>query len=378
MSFFQKYKSVIFKRKFVFFFMLWLFVQIMLIWQNGIITGLEATKYINEANYFLKFHRFNSNNHYLYSTQIFLIILVIKFHLGYFVIVIFQIFLNFISTVMFYKLSKSFLKIPPLVSLAIFFFIVNIPYQQYNTFLFTESIFYSLTIIYSSYLFMLEKLTLPKLVLIILLGAILCITRPTGILFLIAAFLYIFFRFLNGLSFFSKSLIVLSFLTVSVLSLNVMLNTGGSLDFMLPFKKENIICGVNNIDDARIQKAERGNSLQGIAYYIINNKEQFFKLSLLKTTAFFGMLRNYYSFSHNVFLVCFFYPFYICFFIGIRKIFKQKDTRIIYIFSIIILYWITTLLTCDDWHNRFVLTVSPFLFLIGLQVFAHYSIHDEV
>ncbi len=378
MVFFQDYKSVIFKRKFVFFFMLWLFVQILLIWQNGIMIGLEATKYINEANYFLKFHRFNSNNHYLYSTQIFLIALVIKFHLGYFAIIIFQIFLNFISTVMFYKLSRSFLKIPPLVSLAIFFFIVNIPYQQYNTFLFTESVFYSLTIIYSSYLLMLEKLTLPKLGLIILLGAILCITRPTGILFLIAAFLYIFFRFLKGLSFFSKSLIVLSFLIVSALTLNAMLNTGGSLDFMLPFKKENIICGVNNLDDARIQTAERGNSLQGIAYYIINNKEQFFKLSLLKTTAFFGMLRNYYSFSHNVFLVCFFYPFYIGFFIGVRKIFKQKDTRIIYIFSIIILYWITTLLTCDDWHNRFVLTVSPFLFLIGLQVFARYSIHDEV
>jgi hypothetical protein len=149
-----------------------------------------------------------------------------------------------------------------------------------------------------------------------------------------------------------------------------MLQAGGSLDFMLPFKKENIICGVNTANTAEIRTFEKGNSLQGIAYYIFNNGRQFLKLAKLKTLSFFGMLRTYYSLFHNVFLVLFFYPFYILSFIGAWKKIQQKDKRIIYIIAIILLYWLTTLLTCDDWHNRFILTVSPFLFLLGFAAFS--------
>ena len=35
-------------------------------------------------------------------------------------------------------------------------------------------------------------------------------------------------------------------------------------DFMLPFKTENIICGVPTTNNTEIKTAEKGNSLQGI------------------------------------------------------------------------------------------------------------------
>ncbi len=165
-------------------------------------------------------------------------------------------------------------------------------------------------------------------------------------------------------------LIVAAFLAISFVSINSMLNTGGSLDFMLPFKKENIICGVNTVDNADIKTFEKGNSLKGIAYYIFYNKEQFLRLAKLKTFAFFGMLRSYYSTSHNIFLILFFYPFYILSFIGIWKKIKMNDKRIIYFITVTLLYWGTTLLTCDDWHNRFVLTITPFLFLLSFAAFS--------
>jgi hypothetical protein len=369
MNFYKAFRTAFLKNQFIFLLFSWIAVQSLLIRQYGIVTGLEATKYIDEANHFLQFGNLNTNNHYLYSTEIFLIAAVIKLHIGFAVIVVVQLLLNLFATIMFYKLSNSFLKKPLLATLATFFFIVNIPYQSYTSFLFTESIFYSLTIIYSSYLLRLKKITIQNCLFLLLFAALLSITRPTGILFFVATALYIFFRFLNNLSLGYKILIISVSVVIFSITINTMLQAGGSLDFMLPFKKENIICGVNAVNNAEIKTFEKGNSLQGIAYYIFNNEQQFLKLAKLKTLSFFGMLRTYYSLFHNVFLVLFFYPFYILSFIGTWKKIKQKDKRIINIITIILLYWLTTLLTCDDWHNRFILTVSPFLFLLGFAAF---------
>ncbi len=369
MNFFKNLKETFHKRQFIFLLFLWAVVQGLLLRQYGIVTSLEATKYIDEANHFLQFGYFNTNNHYLYSTEIFLIAAVIKLHLGFSVIVVVQLLLNLLATIMFYKLSNFFLKKPFLAALATLFFIINIPYQSYTGYLFTESIFYSLTIIYSSYVLRLKKLTAKDCLFILLFAVLLSITRPTGILFFVSTLLYIFFRFLYNIRLPYKILLISVSLVICLIAINTMLQAGGSLDFMLPFKKENIICGVNTVSNADIKTIEKGNSIQGIVYYIFNNKEQFFKLARLKTLAFFGMLRTYFSLFHNTLLALFFYPFYILSFIGTWKKIKRRETTLIYIISIILLYWFTTLLTCDDWHNRFILTISPFLFLLGFAAF---------
>ena len=351
--------------------LLWLIVQSSLIWHYGVVTYLEADKYISQAQYFIQHGTLSTNNYWLYSTEVFLIVAAIKLHLGFAVIAILQLLLNLFSTWMFYKLALFFLKKETLASFATILFIINIPYQIYNSFLFTESIFYSLTIIYSSYLLRLQRLAVKNILVLILLLALMSVTRPTGILFFGATALYIFFRFLNKLSLLVKILIVACSLIIFIGTLNIMMNTGGSLDFMLPFKKENIICGVNTNNNVEINTIEKGNSLQGIVYYIYNNKDQFFKLARLKTISFFGLIRNYYSTFHNVFLVIFFYPFYLLSLIGLWKMCKRKKPELIYLVTIFLLYWITTMLTCDDWHNRFILTAMPFIFLIAFAAFTN-------
>jgi hypothetical protein len=347
----------------------WLIVQSFLLWQNGIFVTLEAEKYISQAQYFLSTGNLESNNYWLYSTQIFLIAAAIKLRLSFTVIVIIQLALNLFATWMFYKLAVNFLKNSFLASLVTFIFIVNIPYQVYNTFLFTESIFYSLTVIFSSYLLRLDKPAIKDFTLIFLLLVLLSITRPTGILFFVATALYIFFRFMRNIAAWKKLLIISGAIIIFLFTLNAMLQVGGSLDFMQPFKKENIICGVPTINNADIKTLEKGNSVQGLLYYIFNNGKQFSRLAALKTVSFFGLIRNYYSTFHNIYLVLFFYPFYLLALSGIWKMFRRKSSVFYYMFTIILLYWITTLLTCDDWHNRFILTVTPFIFLIGFSVF---------
>lgn len=347
----------------------WIIIQSILFWHYGIVTGLEAEKYIAEAKYFLQFGKLTSNNFWLYSTQIFLILIALKLHLGFLAVVLVQLLLNLFATWMFYKLALYFLDNLILSFFVTFIFIINITYQVYNSYLFTESIFYSLTIIYSSYLLRIKTLNVKNVIVLFFLLALISITRPTGILLFGGTVIYIFFRFMKNVSLFNKAIIIFSSIILFFIALNSMLQTGGSLDFMLPFKRENIICGVNTTTSANIQVMENGNSVKGLFYYVIHNRDQFFRLSKLKTISFFGFTRDYFSFLHNVYLIIFFYPFYFLSILGIIKKIRKKDKLIIYLLTIIFLFWITTLLTCDDWHNRFILTVSPFIFLIGFAAF---------
>ncbi len=160
--------------------------------------------------------------------------------------------------------------------------------------------------------------------------------------------------------------IAIGALAVFLIILNRLMHAGGSLDFMLPFIRENIICGVNTVSNAHIVVPQNGNSLYGLWLYIYENSSQFLKLAQLKSAAFWGLMRSYYSLPHNIYLVVFFYPVYIFSLIGVVKRYKQRDRRLFFLMSLILLYWLTTVLTCDDWHNRFFLTISPFLFLLGI------------
>ncbi len=349
--------------------MLWLAIQLILLFSNGMVTTLEAEKYITQANYFLEHGRFSTGNYYLYSTLILLIVACIKWQLSFWIIVIIQLLLNFFAFLMFYKLAFHFLKSNKLAWIVCAYYICNLFYQLYNSFLFTESLFYSLTIIYTSYLLTISRLQLKNIITLIIFLILLSLTRPTGILFLPATLLYSYFQFMKRLKMVVRIPIAIGAMAAFIFILNRLMSVGGSLDFMLPFIKENIICGVNTVFNAHIIVPQNGNSLNGLWLYIYENNGQFLKLAKLKSAAFWGLMRSYYSISHNIFLVLFFYPFYFFSLMGIVNKYRQKDRSLIFLLTIVLLYWLTTVLTCDDWHNRFFLTISPYLFLLGIAAF---------
>jgi hypothetical protein len=148
------------------------------------------------------------------------------------------------------------------------------------------------------------------------------------------------------------------------------MQSGGELNLMLPFIKENIICGVNTTAYADIVILDNNASLYGLFYYIAHNPLHFLELAWLKTISFFGLIRSYYSIPHNLFLILFYYPFYVMTIFGIRNKLRNGKKDLLFFISIIFLYWFTTVLTCDDWHDRFFLTISPFLFLLGMSMFS--------
>jgi hypothetical protein len=244
--------------------------------------------------------------------------------------------------------------------------IFNLPTQSFNSYLQTESLFYSFTVLFSCYLLKTQRLTARRIVVIVLFVVLICCTRPTGILFVGCAILYLFLKFAGALSIPVRVVAAIAAGVIFFYILNVALGSGGELDFMLPFRDERIICGVPTLASFRdIAVSENPNSVGGLLYYVTHNTEQFLRLAWWRSKAFFGVGRSYYSSFHNIYLYLYFFPFYLLSILGINQWNKRNRSLLFYCSALIAAHWITVIFSCDDWHNRFFLSVVPYIYILS-------------
>jgi hypothetical protein len=209
---------------------------------------------------------------------------------------------------------------------------------------------------------------LKQLIVVLITLTLISVTRPTGLLFLPPTFLYLYFRFFHGPGSVYKISFLLLLTALFFYFLNAAIGSGGELDFMLPARTEQIICGVATVPSpVAIDEAKNYNSVYGLFYYVTHNFSQFSRLALKRTIAFFGVLRSYYSMLHNVCLVLLYYPIYILATLAARYWLK-KPLILLYIISLVFLNLITAVVSCDDWHNRFFLTITPYLIFLAAPV----------
>jgi hypothetical protein len=345
----------------------WCVVQSLLFFKNGIFTEIEAHKYIEQANLLLNTGSVSTPNFWLYSVQIFLIATAIKLHAGFISVVLVQLFFNAVAT---YSLYKLLLKLSNSITAfcCLLLFICNIPFQTFNTFLYTESLFYSFIILMSCYILQLQKLTARHWFVILLWLLLICFTRPTGLLFIPAVCLYLFFKFYSTLHWSIKVGSTVLLTTLFVFVLNAALGSGGEFDFLLPFREEHIICGVPTVTQTGVTVAGE-NSISGILNYVAHHPGQFFYLAEKRTVAFFGLFRNYYSTGHNFYLALYFFPIYLLALLSLPGWWNKNKLVLLYCLAFIFITWGTVLLTCDDWHNRFFLTLVPFFYILSVPAF---------
>ena len=348
---------------------LWFLVNAFFFIKNGIVTTGEAEKYIGQANIFLQTGSVSSPNLWFYFIETGLIAFCIKFHASFLIIIIIQFILNFAATLFFYKTLLFLFDLNSVALAGTIILLLNQPYQEFNTFLQTESLFYSLTLILSCYVIWIEKISLKKIIIVLALLLIASITRPTGLLFILPVFLYLFFIYFHKASRIKKTGILLVFGLLLFFIINKAMGSGGEFDFMLPFRDEDIICGLPSIaHSASIKTTDNGNSILGIFYYVIHNPAQFFRLAWLKTIAFFGLYRSYYSKWHNIYLIVYFYLIHILAIASLPYLAKKMFYKTAYLLSLIFITWLTVMLTCDDWHNRFYLSISPYIIMISMGI----------
>ena len=344
----------------------WSILQCFLFYNFGIVTRFESGKYIAQANALLQTGHYTSGNFLFYSIEILLIAFSYITHTFPWLVVAIQLLVNAVSVFYFYKLCFDITKNYLQTFFVTLFFICFFYYQLYNVHLFTESLYFSFGIIYTYLLFSVKKISAKNIILLLVGISFLYFTRPTGVFFIPSTLVYLTLKFYRN-----KAWLILSiFFLLGVISLyfllNFALNSGGEFDFLLPYLDERIICGVPTTQGQHsIYIPVEKNSVQGLFYIITHYPSLFFGLAGKRLLAFFGVVRSYFSFSHNIFIAIYFYSTYILGIFGLRKMISAFAPQTFYFLANICFLMITVMLSCDEWHNRFILGLFPFFLLLA-------------
>jgi hypothetical protein len=336
-------------------------VHLALLFAFGIYIREEAVKYTYEAGYFAEHGAFSQPKYIFYSGYIFFRIICDAIGAGDVGMYVIQLLVNALAVICFYKLI---LKLSGKYQAAVFgtlLLILCIPYQKWTAYLFTESIFFSLVLIYTYVLFATFQNRYTKPVLAIVLLLLLIITRPTGMLVIPATFAFISYHlFLN-----KKKILAFAIWLPGIAGLLLLVDAAmkgkGEFDFIKPFIEEHIVCGVP--ESAATGNVGNGDSLRILLLYISQHFIDFMQLAFRRLISFFGLIRTYYSAMHNLLLIAGFYPIYVLSTFGIRYMYRSM--RSFFIFSVVLVatFAFSVMLTCDDWHNRFIMPVMPIIFI---------------
>jgi len=347
-------------------FIVFILVQVILYFRTGVVTSLEAEKYIQEGNNLYDFGGFSASKYIFYLPVILLVWFCRLTGLPYEFVVIVQVALSWIALRCFYKLGKNIsgenVAFWSSLLLALF-----IPLQIWNFFLYTDSVFISLTIIYVYIIFINHNKNTRGTFWILLFLLILIFSRPHGFLFIPPTIIYLLFRKQSRSQLSIHILISALMIGGMYFLLNAAFSGGGDMDAMKPFIEEHIICFVPmKPEGAAIDIVKTSNPVSDLFYYITHNPFHFLRLMGLKLLSFFNLTRPYYSTSHNLMLSLIIIPVYFFSIIGMIRFPKGFRNFVIFLAALMILFPLGATFQCDDWHSRFTMIVFPYFILLAV------------
>lgn len=348
----------------------WVVLHLFLFFRFGIVTDFEANKYIERANNLVERGSYPTDNFIFYSTEILLIAAMKILRLGNGAVIAVQMTCNALSCYYFYRLVQGFTKqnkAPFYFTLA---FIGMFFYQLYNVFLFTESLYFSFSVLFFYRLVRFSTFGFVQFIEVLLWLILLCFTRPVGLFFLPSAFVFIVFKFYRAQA---AVLLLTAGVMVGVaffVLTNYSMQSGEEYDYLLRFTDGYVICGIPSMPAKLLHLPVKENSVYGLAYLMIHYPGFFFSLLFQRLLFFFTAVRRYYSLPHNLFVAGYFCTLYVFAAWGIKKLFRVYIAEMLFMFLLIFFTALIVGLSCDEWHSRFLYTVFPFLMLLATFAFA--------
>lgn len=341
----------------------WTITTAFYLWKFGIVIDLEAKKYINQAELLISNQGLSEARYYFYLPTILIIAFSLLTKIGFTGAVIIQAIINLLSYLLFFKALKklfpnSLIPIAIVVYLLLFW-----PYQSWIAFLFTESIFYSSILVLTSALILLD---ITKVTHLLLLGCSLLfvlISRPLGILFVGSVSVWLFYKQMRQKKMSTKLVYVTLILALAYFVVNLIFSTISDWYILKPFIEQNIICNLptNNKPNNNLILDTNGSQLYQLGYYIWHNPSHFSYNMANKLKYFLLMKRDYYSKAHNVLLISNVIILSILSLFNVLQKNIMKNGLGIYIITTLILFTLSVILQCDDWHNRFILSIWPLI-----------------
>ena len=363
----DKNNSVIQKRFLSILFFVWLIIQLFTLSQFGIVTHNEAVKYINEAQFFLNHGHYSEQKYLFYSAYIFLHVLFLKAGFEITGVYLTQLFGSLFAMFFFFKTVYRVSKNVKQAFVTTFLLLVCYTWQWWTVFLYTESLFCSLLIIFTYLVFGINKRVIMHDLLASLVFILILFARPTGILLIPVICLLLFYKLIKRKKIISAIVFGLVIFSVFVILLNFSMNAGSDFDFIKPLVENNVLCYDSEEPVIGIHINDHG--LKGVIDYIQDYPGNFLRLAGLKFVSYWSLTRPGNSALHNWWLRLFFYPLYACGFIGIFNLKKGQTYFLLYCLGIFAIFTTSVMVSCDDSDNRFIVAVIPLvIFLAGFGI----------
>lgn len=211
------------------------------------------------------------------------------------------------------------------------------------------------------------------LILIVLLFTL--IARPLGILFTVGVYFYFFFSATKKW----KIVIACSSVVMIVIGyffVNTVFSSIHDWTITQGFEEESIICDLPASQPyQKLDLAKTGSPVYHLWYYLTHNFLHFLRFAGIKIQYFFLMTRKYYSNIHNLYLLLNVIPLYLfvlCSFF-IRKHYFSKEI-VAFLVSTILIYALAIVFQCDDYHNRFLLSIYPLFILLAARAIENFCL----
>lgn len=342
---------------------LWLFFQLLWFFMLGVHFELEAEKYIDQATHLLNNHRLSEVRYLFYFSTTAVIAINQLLGWGLYGALITIMAVNLISYLYFFK-ALYFLFQNRFFAWGVVFLLLSFwPYQSWSLYLYTECFFYSAVLLLLSRLILFRQVDFRFLATTALLLLLVVISRPLGVLLVFPALLFIFFK-LSKKQKLIFGVAALAGLLLFNYVVQIVFTTTSDWNLEKTMTEGDIICNIPGpTAGQKLHLAQHPNQLYQLAYYVMHNTGHFVQLAFTRLRYFFTMVRDYYSPFHNVYLVVYLATIYVSLLAGAKKILRVLPASLsVFMLSTIILFSLTIALQCDDYHNRFILTLMPFFF----------------
>lgn len=345
--------------------LLWAIINLALFLQKGIVTGYEAEKYITNADHLLQTGHLVNGQFRYYYTEILLIAIAKQTGTFPYLPVLVQLSLSAFATLCFYRLlyqlHRNWIAVAGTAAL-----IAMVYYQEYNFYLFTESIYFSGLIICLYGLQQAARRQRLWMTLLPLLLVLMIFTRPVGIFLIPATVAFILLQPNTRIHKTWKLLCCGIAVTAFTFLVNTVMDAGGSFNFLTPFSSGQILCGVPNTAPAfALPTNINPNSLLGIGHMIVQHPRFFIQIAVERLLSFWGLTRSFYAPAHNLFIAVYFYSLYLLAIFGVRRWLRPNHSVLGFIITLLLLTSLAAVLSCDDWHNRFILPLLPFIIILA-------------
>ena len=339
--------------------LLFVLIQLVLWLALGIETGLEAEKYVDQGRILFETGSLTEAKYFFYLPVIVLVWCCHVLHIPVEWVVLVQVALSGMAQWYFHRLvtALSGKRAGLIASVLLLFFF---PLQSWNFFLYSDSIFISLSMIYAWMIYRYAHRSATGNLYVLGMLVLLVLSRPHGLLFVPPTLLYFLIAAPNNRVRVLLGLCGVLMLATMYLFMNRIFTGGEDMDALKPFVEEHIICFVpQKPEGASLNLQHTSSPVNDLMYYVIHNPLHFLRLLLLRLYSFFNLTRPFYSLSHNLYLLLYMIPLYFFGIWGMIRAWRIHRPFIWYAGLLLILYPLGATFQCDDWHSRFTMIVIP-------------------